>query len=44
VSLLYFGSQWLRFVLFGQKGFLKIDRDYLEQKKREVLSRKGPEK
>lgn len=44
VALLYFGSQWLRFALFGKKGFLKIDRDYLEQKKREVLGRKGPEK
>lgn len=37
VALLYFASQWLRFALFGQKGFLKIDRDYLELKKREVL-------
>jgi uncharacterized protein len=37
VALLYFASQWLRFVLFGKKGFLKIDRDYLERKKREVL-------
>lgn len=27
VSLLYFAAQWLRFVLFGKKGFLKIDRD-----------------
>jgi uncharacterized protein len=37
VALLYFASQWLRFALFGKKGFLKIDRDYLERKKREVL-------
>ncbi len=40
VALLYFGSQWLRFALFGKKGFLKIDRDYLERKKREVLTKK----
>lgn len=40
ISLLYFASQWLRFALFGRKGFLKIDRDYLEKKKREVLSSK----
>lgn len=37
-SLLYFAAQWLRFALFGKKGFLKIDRAYLEKKKREVLS------
>ncbi len=37
VALLYFGAQWLRFALFGKKGFLKIDRDYLEKKKNEVL-------
>lgn len=41
VALLYFASQWLRFVLFGQKGFLKLDRDYLERKKKEVLAQKG---
>jgi Fe-S-cluster containining protein len=41
VSLLYFGGQWLRFALFGKKGFLKIDREYLEKKKREVLAKKG---
>jgi uncharacterized protein len=40
VALLYFAAQWLRFALFGKKGFLKIDRDYLEQKKKEVLSSK----
>ncbi len=40
VSLLYFAGQWLRFVLFGEKGFLKIDRDYLETKKQEVLGSK----
>ncbi len=38
IALLYFASQWLRFVLFGKKGFLKIDREYLERKKREVLN------
>lgn len=43
VALLYFGSQWLRFALFGKKGFLKIDRDYLEKKKREILAKKGTE-
>ncbi|HTY24232.1 MAG TPA: YkgJ family cysteine cluster protein [Desulfomonilaceae bacterium] len=41
VALLYFAGQWLRFAFFGKKGFLKIDRDYLEQKKRVVLGRKG---
>lgn len=40
VAMLYFASQWLRFALFGQKGFLKIDKDFLNQKKKEVLSRK----
>jgi uncharacterized protein len=44
LALLYFAGQWLRFALFGKKGFLKIDRDYLEQKKREVLGRKDAEK
>lgn len=43
VALLYFGSQWLRFALFGKKGFLKIDREYLERKKREVLTKKETE-
>jgi hypothetical protein len=37
VALLYFAAQWLRFALFGKKGFLKIDRDFLEKKKKEVL-------
>jgi uncharacterized protein len=41
LGLLYFGMQWLRFVLFGQKGFLKIDKEYLEKKKREVLGTQG---
>jgi uncharacterized protein len=41
VSLLYFAAQWLRFALFGKKGFLKIDRDYLERKKVEVLGKVG---
>ena len=36
-ELLYFAAQWLRFALFGKKGFLKIDRDYLDRKKKEVL-------
>lgn len=36
VALLYFGSQWLRFALFGDKGFLKINRDYLLKKTREI--------
>jgi uncharacterized protein len=36
-ALLYFAAQWLRFALFGKKGFLKIDREYLEKKKTEVL-------
>jgi Fe-S-cluster containining protein len=40
VSLLYFASQWLRFSLFGKKGFLKIDAEYLNRKKKEVLSGK----
>lgn len=38
ISLLYLAGQWLRFALFGQKGFLKIDRAYLDAKKREVLN------
>jgi Fe-S-cluster containining protein len=44
VSMLYFASQWLRFALFGKKGFLKIDRDFLEKKKIEVLSKGKQEK
>ncbi len=40
VALLYFATQWLRFVLFGQKGFLKIDKEYLERKKEEVLGKR----
>jgi hypothetical protein len=44
VLLLYFAAQWLRFVFFGQKGFLKIDKDYLEQKKKEVLGGKESKK
>lgn len=40
VDLLYFGSQWLRFALFGQKGFLKIDRAYLDKKKKDILGNK----
>lgn len=40
VAMLYFSSQWLRFALFGQKGFLKIDKDFLERKKKEVLGKK----
>jgi Fe-S-cluster containining protein len=38
VAILYFAAQWLRFSLFGKKGFLKIDREYLDRKKREVLN------
>jgi Fe-S-cluster containining protein len=38
VSLLYFAAQWLRFALFGKKGFLKLDKDYLDAKKKEVLN------
>ena len=38
VAMLYFAAQWLRFSLFGKKGFLKIDRDYLNRKKKEVLN------
>jgi uncharacterized protein len=36
-AMLLFSAQWLRFALFGKKGFLKIDREYLEKKKKEVL-------
>lgn len=43
-ALLYFGGQWLRFILFGHKGFLKIDRAYFDKKKREILQGKGQEK
>jgi Fe-S-cluster containining protein len=43
-ALLYFAAQWLRFALFGKKGFLKIDPEYLNRKKQEVLGvgRKNP--
>jgi len=41
VALLYFAAQWLRFSFFGKKGFLKINPDYLERKKSEVLGSKG---
>jgi len=44
VTMLYFAAQWLRFALFGKKGFLKIDKDFLEKKKHEVLSKGKPEK
>lgn len=44
IALLYFASQWLRFVLFGKKGFLKIDREYLDRKKKEVLGGQRREK
>jgi hypothetical protein len=40
-ALLYFAIQWLRFALFGKKGFLKIDADFLKMKKKEVLSGAG---
>jgi Fe-S-cluster containining protein len=40
VALLYFGAQWLRFVLFGKRGVFKFDREYLEQKKKEVFQRR----
>jgi len=40
VALLYFAAQWLRFAFFGKKGFLKIDREYLDRKKSEVLGAK----
>ena len=40
VALLYFAGQWLRFALFGKKGFLKIDREYLEEKRKQVLGNK----
>lgn len=39
-ALLYFGAQWLRFALFGKRGVFKFDRDYLEQKKKEVFQRR----
>ncbi len=42
LALLYFAGQWLRFVFFGKKGFLKIDRDYLNRKKVEVLKGRRP--
>jgi uncharacterized protein len=40
VAMLYFAGQWLRFALFGKKGFLKINKEYLDAKKGEVLSKK----
>jgi Fe-S-cluster containining protein len=39
-ALLYFAAQWLRFALFGKKGFLKIDSQYLDAKKKVVLNGK----
>jgi Fe-S-cluster containining protein len=44
IALLYFGGQWLRFVLFGQKGFLKMDHEYLNRKKQEVCGGQRREK
>jgi len=44
VALLYFAAQWLRFALFGKKGFLKIDREYLDRKKSEVLAGRRTER
>lgn len=44
IALLYFAAQWLRFALFGKKGFLKIDKDFLEKKKAEVLASQEPRK
>jgi Fe-S-cluster containining protein len=41
LALLYFAGQWLRFSLFGKKGFLKLDKEYLERKKQEVLKGAG---
>jgi hypothetical protein len=41
VSLLYFAAQWLRFALFGRRGVLKFDKDFLDKKKKEVFSNKG---
>lgn len=39
-ALLYFAAQWLRFALFGKRGILKFDREYLEQKKKEVFQQR----
>jgi hypothetical protein len=41
VALLYFAGQWLRFSLFGKRGVLKFDKDFLEKKKSEVFGEKG---
>lgn len=41
VALLNFAGQWLRFALFGQRGVLKYDPDFLEKKKKEVFAEKG---
>lgn len=40
LALLYFGAQWLRFALFGKRGILKFDREYLEQKKKELFQQR----
>jgi hypothetical protein len=40
VALLYFAGQWLRFALFGRRGVLKFDKDFLETKKKEVFAEK----
>ncbi len=41
VALLNFAGQWLRFALFGQRGVLKYDPDFLDKKKKEVFAEKG---
>jgi hypothetical protein len=40
VALLYFAAQWLRFSLFGKRGFLKFDEKFLDAKKQQVFSDK----
>jgi uncharacterized protein len=40
VALLYFAGHWLRFVLFGKNCVFKIDKDYLQERKKEILRNK----
>jgi len=40
LALLYFAGHWMRFALFGKIDFLNMDKDYLEEKKKETLEKK----
>jgi len=40
LALLFFASEWLRFILFGKKGHFSVDSDYFRQKQKELMSNK----